>query len=251
MGERDHRGLRTGIEERFVLVSDGYNNFYGGRQEWFSEEERPKFYKYGCGIIAAVNSYLYLAGINWITRVDYMILVREFVKKYPSSRLFLNMGIGVLPWQMSSYIKRKCTASGIRVTAHWHGREGIDTLYEKMKLALEKKNPVIWAFYNLNPTHKVQFYKYINGEFKDSYRDSNYMEHRYDGVNSHYVTVTAVCEREIDGRKERWVEISSWGSRYYVNYDEFLAFVKNPGGIFNPANIINGYCSNILIVHKR
>ncbi|MDC7280058.1 hypothetical protein NXH64_11165 [Butyrivibrio fibrisolvens] len=242
---------RTGIEEGFVLVRDFHREYFGGNQGWFSEDDRPKVNKYGCGIIAAVNTYLYLAGITRVTKNGYMSLVDEFVRMYPLSRLCLNIGLGVLPWQMSSYIKRKCRAAGIKVEPDWQGRRGVGNLYEKMKQALSEDTPVIWAFYNLKPSHKIQFYKYINGEFRDTYLDQHDMEHRYDDVNSHYVTVTAVFESEKDGKLQRWVEISSWGSKYYVNYDEYKNFVRNAGGILNPLNLVNAYCSNILIIKKR
>lgn len=245
-----NRGVRTGLTKPFVIVNDGIVDYYGGRQEWYDLTYRPMLHKYGCGVVAAVNTYLYLAGITRVTKNGYMSLVDEFVRMYPLSRLCLNTGLGVLPWQMSSYIKRKCRAAGIKVGPDWQGRRGVGNLYEKMKQALSEDTPVIWAFYNLKPSHKIQFYKYINGEFRDTYLDQHDMEHRYDDVNSHYVTVTAVFESEKDGKLQRWVEISSWGSKYYVNYEEFQSFVRNAGGRLNPVNLINGYCSNILFIKK-
>ncbi len=246
----DNKMARVGITEPFVVVSDGISHYFGGRQEWYDMFQKPKLHKYGCGIVAAVNTYLYLTGNTKVTKAEFMSFTDEFIQMYPFSRLFLNTGLGVLPWQMTSYIKRKCKAYGINVRADWKGRGGIDSLYEKMKEALRKDTPVIWAFFNLKPSHKIQFYKYIDGKFKDTYFDEHDIEQKYDGVNSHYVTVTALYEKSQEGHMERWVEISSWGSKYYVNYREFEIFVRNAGGIFNPANLINGYCSNILIVDK-
>lgn len=246
----DKRSIRTGVNQEFLAVLDGMREVFGGRQEWYDETYRPKLHKYGCGVVAAVNTYLYLAGITKVTKEGYMSLVEEFIQMCPLSRFCLNTGLGVLPWQMSSYIKRKCRAAGIRVNPDWLGRAGVDSLYEKMKAALSEDTPVIWAFFNLKPSHKIQFYKYINGEYRDTYIDEHDMERRYDDVNSHYVTVTAVYEREVDGHLQRWVEISSWGSRYYVNYEEFQSFVRNAGGRLNPVNLINGYCSNILFIKK-
>lgn len=245
-----NRGVRTGLTKPFVIVNDGMVDYFGGRQEWYDPAFRPKLHKYGCGVVAAVNTYLYLAGITRVTKVGYMSLVEEFLQMYPLSRFCLNTGLGVLPLQMSSYIKRKCRAAGIQVNPDWLGRTGLSSLYEKMKEALVQDTPVIWAFFNLRPSHKIQFYKYVNGQFKDTYLDEHDIEQRYDGVNSHYVTVTALYETTQGDHKERWVEISSWGYRYYISYKEFEIFVRNAGGIFNPANLINGYCSNILIVNK-
>ena len=243
--------IRIGVDKEFITVSDGWNEFFGGRQEWFPEEYRPDIHKYGCGIVAAVNVYLYLAGITRISKIGYMTLVSEFLQRFPSSGILLNTGLGVFPWQMSAFIRKKCEAASIKVYPDWKGRGGVNNLYFKMKEALENNTPVIWAFYNMNPSHKLQFYRYVNGEFKDTFMDSQSMEHRYDGVNSHYVTVTAVYETKHEESLERWVEISSWGSKYYVNYDEYENFVRNHGGIFNPVNLINAYCSNILIVERR
>ena len=245
------RCFRRGVTESFVIVKDGFSNFFGGRQEWYDLDFRPKIHKYGCGIVAAVNTYLYMAGITRVTKIGYMSLVEEFIRMYPFSRFCLNTGLGALPWQMTSYIKRKCRAAGIDVHPDWLGHAGLDNLYEKMKAALAEDTPVIWAFFNLKPSHKIQFYKYVKGQFRDTYLDEHFLEHKYDGVNSHYVTVTAVYEQENEGHLDRWVEISSWGSKYYVNYKEFEVFVRNSGGFLNPVNLINGYCSNILIVERR
>ncbi|SHI77878.1 hypothetical protein [Pseudobutyrivibrio xylanivorans] len=243
--------IRIGIKDKFVSVNDGFFRLFGGRQEFFSETYRPKISKYGCGIVAAINSYLYIAQVNQISKDDFMTLVQDYLDMYPTSKILLNLGVGVLPWQMSSYIQRKCKSVNINVKASWRGREGVSSLYNKMKAALLEDMPVIWAFYNLKSSHRIQFYKYIDGKFKDTYFDEQDKEHKYDDVNSHYVTVTGIIERENNGYLERWVEISSWGSKYYVNYDEYENFVRNAGGILNPLNLVNAYCSNILIIKKR
>ena len=44
-------------------------------------------------------------------------------------------------------------------------------------------------------------------------------------ANSHYVVATAIYEQEqADGSYRRMVEVSSWGERYYIDYDEYLDF---------------------------
>ena len=37
-------------------------------------------------------------------------------------------------------------------------------------------------------------------------------------VNAHYVTVT--------GMDDRWLEVSTWGKKYYINREEFTRYVR-------------------------
>ncbi len=50
------------------------------------------------------------------------------------------------------------------------------------------------------------------------------------GASSNYVVATGIYEEFDDnGYKRRMVEISSWGNKYYVDYDQYIDVVsQNP-----------------------
>ena len=58
----------------------------------------------------------------------------------------------------------------------------------------------------------------------------------------HYVTVTGVEEYSTSDGTKIMLEISSWGRKYYVNYDEYLEYVRKND---------NFYFSNILYIKKK
>ena len=67
--------------------------------------------------------------------------------------------------------------------------------------------PVVWSLYSHNRTIKL-YLKTDDGRYSFSGLT----------VNNHYVTATAVME---DGtcNHSRMIEISSWGKRYYIDFD--------------------------------
>ncbi|AOZ97289.1 hypothetical protein [Butyrivibrio hungatei] len=51
-------------------------------------------------------------------------------------------------------------------------------------------------------------------------------------ASSHYVVITAIYEeKDIVGTSRIMLEISSWGKKYYVDYDQYIDFVSD-----NPHN---------------
>ena len=48
---------------------------------------------------------------------------------------------------------------------------------------------------------------------------------RVNGANGHFVVVTAITQDE--DTKTLFFEISSWGVKYYIDYNEYLAFLKH------------------------
>ena len=52
------------------------------------------------------------------------------------------------------------------------------------------------------------------------------------GAASHYVTITAIYEStNPDGSMKRMLEISTWGQKQYVDFDEYIDYVSG-----NPTN---------------
>ena len=71
-----------------------------------------------------------------------------------------------------------------------------------MILSVGPNFPAVWE------KHKLKFYRKIT--------DGNYRPAA--ATKAHYVTATAL--------DAEWLRISSWGKEYYINREEYEAFVK-------------------------
>lgn len=252
-------GTRYGfVDEEFIKVyetdangnrvtrSDGsYVYHYGGDQRWFTGTKVGntwKMDKYGCGVIAIVNQYLYITGQTEINQDDYMDLVEGFFKGddlNASNFQKWNVGtdrgiavwssIGAYPWQMEDYIETMCANNPSKqalVDANWDWTDSYESDYEEMKCQLQEGIPVVWAVNDMDNAFK-------NPHVDLPFRDSSYqIATSENGAASHYVIVTAIYEQiDSTGNTKRMVEISTWGTKRYVDYDEYIAYVEN-----NPAN---------------
>ncbi|MCM1084697.1 MAG: hypothetical protein NC428_14630 [Clostridium sp.] len=222
----DPRGIRTGIDERFITVlnddgtvmSDGKG--FGGAQKWLD----PKIGDHACGIVAAVNTYLYITGQTTITKSQYIKLCEQFCEEHPINTALIGT-IGAIPPSMEDYIEDRCREHGLSINAGWNYLKGTDQ-YDTMKHMLANNIPVIWGLHSQeackadgSEENMLKLYK-----FK---ADGGMSE---ESVKSHYVVATAIYEQEqADGSYRRMVEVSSWGERYYIDYDEYLDFAKANG----------------------
>ncbi|MCM1084530.1 MAG: hypothetical protein NC428_13780, partial [Clostridium sp.] len=121
---------------------------------------------------------------------------------------------GAVPSTMGDYIVDRGSEYGLSIDTSWNWYNGVNQ-YDTMKKMLADNTPVIWGLYSVRK--ELMFYRYEKGA---------YVEEKY--VNSHYVVATAIYEQEqADGSYRRMVEVSSWGKRYYIDYDEFLDFTKS------------------------
>ena len=241
----DAKRTRIGkVSENFVTVTgtgmtdekgksiDGF----GGSQNWIvnDPEMGNLIYKYGCGIIASINQSLYLTGQTKINKEDYKKLVHEYLEgkdqieprqeRYAEVRKQAIRGPieGALPGQMTDYVTTICGQNGVSISTKWDYTDGYETDYQNMKKQLEKGIPVIWSHYD-DDGEKVRYYTYdssVGGYVCD--------RNNPQGASSHYVTATAIYEDVDDnGHRRRMVEISSWGKKYYVDYDQYKEVVSD------------------------
>ncbi len=220
----DPMGIRTGLDERFITVLnddgteilDDKNNVldFGGAQEWLDPDRE----KYSCGVVAAVNTYLYMTGQTTVTKRDYVHLCDQFCDEHPIDKFLIEKAkFGAIPPSMGDYLEDRCREHGLSIKTSWNWYKGVDR-YETMKKMLANNIPVVWG---LDSGRKeLTLYSYEN----DSYIKKN----RNDEVSSHYVVATAIYEQEqADGSYRRMVEVSSYGQRYYIDYDEYLDFTTS------------------------
>lgn len=245
--------VRVGtVNDTFITVTNvpdkngKLTNKYGGAQEWFANDPNldkrlsKQLSDFGCGSVASVNQYLYLTGQTTITYDDYKQLVYDFVdaKDQPAAlqgiqsvarKTTLYTIDGFAPNQMTSYVTNMCDSKGVSVSTKWDYLQDYEKDYQSMKEQLNKGVPVIWSIndfencskdYNDPTKTGAKFYTYneTSGEYKAS---SNQ-------VTSHYVTATAIYEdTDEKGKTRRLIEISSWGNKYYVDYDQYIDSVRN------------------------
>ena len=220
---------RIGLNTNYIQVVDVDGTAsYGGSQLWFKEESLD-IYRQGCGVIAAVDACLYMTKTYRITRTAYIGLVDDFIKHRFLMRLFLKgkrFAIGVVPAQITSYLN----AGHFFTDSHrfiWNGRHGHIHMYDSLKEMLIDEIPVIWGLYFVGKT--IRLYTCDSqGHLVDTGQK----------INNHYVTVTGVLE-DTDSHI-RIIEVSSWGKRYYIDYEEYLQCCGK--------SLISGYCSNIVAI---
>ncbi len=252
------RGKRIGLSNiGFVTVietdANGERHYYGGDQKWYKGKTLLLLFdnsvqNNGCGVIAGVNQYLYMTGQYTISKDDYDKLVDKFfscgdinakstipfvpIQKHFTRSAAVVSPIGAFPMQIGDYIEGMCAQDNINVTTQWDFTQGYETDYENIKKQLSNNVPVIWAIHDWH-----------NGVWADSttkvrlpFRTYNMEQGLYEdwkGAASHYVIITAVYESiDTSGNMKRMLEISTWGEKAYVDYDEYIEYVSG-----NSANL--------------
>ncbi len=218
----DIRGIRTGLNEDFVTVQNddgtplldekGQECGFGGPQGILDSDISDK----ACGVVATVNTYLYLTGQTTISKSEYIKLCEQYCDEHRIDDFNLKNDVkfAALPPSMGNYIEEHCRLYGISdISTSWNWYKGIDQ-YDTMKQMLGNNIPVIISIYSRN---ELNFYEFKDGGYVD-----------YDSVTGHYVVATAVYEKQqSDGSLKRMVEVSSWGKRLYFDYDEYLDCTKS------------------------
>ena len=239
----EKRASRIGTVDPFFIQVEGKDSngdvktYFGGDQGWCSDDGGlgAAIGNNGCGVVASVNQYLYLTGQTNISQEEYEKLIYGFI--YAEDEPFFTRGInaytriiavggptGALPKQMTNYVEAMCDDKNVNVSSSWDYFQGYETDYKNMKNQLENGVPVVWAMHDWHDSitkdcDGVTYYTYdcATGDYVDS----------RSRVSSHYVVATALYE-DIDssGKKRRMVEVSSWGTKYYVDYDEYVGLVS-------------------------
>lgn len=213
---------------------------YGGSQMWLFNDEEEKWYsKYGsdyisqgngCGLISASDVLLYLA----LTDVRYATGETGLVSKNSSGSLEYSSYISYVDFMEESYfpVLRWMGVIGPKVATGLNeysarNRLGLKAKWcsskEKLLPRIEKMLRMdIPVTFSIGPMgeHGVHFY-----DWKPQENDKYCFEVEDDDglVSAHYVTVTGLLVD--DAKKQIMLELSSWGKKYYINYDEYIRTV--------------------------
>lgn len=195
---------------------------YGGDQGFFQGDESKKQDKRkqtsGCGVVALSDVLLYLAGRREAFRaaesIRYAgrILDEEEYKEYYNSIYGLLGGIrsgnGISGWNLKMKFNKLSRKNNWKLQALW-GLSG-EKIHVRMEEMLKRDIPVILCIpMMLLRKDKNDRLKLYGGKAIQS-------------VNAHYVVVTGIF-RKPDG--ECYLEVSSWGKKYYINRNEYDTFI--------------------------
>lgn len=202
----------------YIAVSHNGHISYGGGQQL---SEHPMVRRCGCGIVAALDTLLYL--YRWhdagpvplfapmredkpIPASVYDAAVQVLRKNYFPMIPYAGINGVMLAVGMQRFFRRYDLPYSCRWCFSY--RE----LWARIETMLANDFPVILSvgpnFPNLLGDEKACFYARLpSGDFKPA-----------SGAHSHYFTVT--------GMDETWLRISSWGRCYYLNRSEFEHYAR-------------------------
>lgn len=178
-------------------------NSFGGNQGWLADETLRSF---GCGLVSCADIILSAAGESR-SRTDY----EQFCSQLSRSHLKVRKFIGLNGLSMARGLNRIFKEKSLPYKAGWGCRS--KKILPEIKRMLGMKIPVCLSVGpSLFVKDGVNFYP--EAEISQPVREK---------INDHYVTVTAVCEND-DGQV--FLEISSWGKRFFISFSEYMAYKK-------------------------
>lgn len=207
------------IKHPFLTVNSGKETAFGGNQAWFSREFLKK---YGCGIIGAADVLLCLQENERIEKTEFLKFSEHLWKYYLPVMPKYGMNGLTLMFGMNRYFGKQ----KLPYRCFWCFSK--KKLFSRMDTMLEQGIPVILSIGPNLPklwgNEKLTFYrKTEKGNYVPAVK-----------TKAHYVVVTA--------RDHQWIEISSWGEKYYISLNEYHMYVKQYSSYI---------VSNIICIQKR
>ena len=193
---------------------------FGGSQTWFPAKSgfrERMLHMGGCGLVSACDFILYgRSGHKPVDKERYMTFLRKMSRfRYPVFPKF-----GSLSFQQPIFINQYFRSEGRKERLHFLFLNTKKKRLAVIRDSLRNNHPVILVIGArvLQPFSKkgVNFYKLYEGKLTLSAKD----------VSRHFVTVTGIlCPADIS--EPLYLEISSWGQRFYVNYDELSEYIAH------------------------
>lgn len=203
--------------ESGILTYGGDQGFYAGGQTGSKEKRKESS---GCGIIAFSDLLLYLANrdnrfvTEWNKSYVNRILEQEDYQKYYDSMYEFLGGIpmkgGISGVKLQMGFNRLARRQSWQLRSKWglSGRK----LWGRLEEMLEKDIPVILCI-------PMMLRKKDKGKDLSFYVKEETGYRKVCAVSAHYVTVTGMLREE--SGECTFLEISSWGKKYYICKEEY------------------------------
>ena len=223
------------LKKPYISVSNGSSCSYGGNQMCSTNQTERSV---GCGAVAALDLFLYLCRShlspehpvnknlfpsNWpMEQQQYLSLLHDFRKKY----FPLIPGHGINGVSLAIGVNAFFIKNRIPFIAIW----GVPyaKLWSSIRRMLDQDIPVIFS---VGPNFPF-FWQHHQLRFYVQRSDGAYIPGPQ--THAHYVTIT--------GMDEQWLQIASWGRKYYINRAEYLSYVRE-----HSIHLV----SNILYIRKK
>jgi len=221
------------LSSAYISVVKNQQCSYGGSQLW---SENAVMKRCGCGVIAAADLLIYLARSRVSCNkgpaggfCDKKVIDHESYETFTASlrRTYLPLlpPAGMTGISLALGLNVYFTRWKLPLHARWAVKQ--QKLWESMEKMLENDIPVIFAvgpnFPLVWENHRLNFYFKTGG----SYVKAN-------SAKAHFITLTGI-DRD-------WLEISSWGRRYFINRNEFTQYVQH--------HSLN-YLSSMLLIEEK
>ncbi len=224
------------LKHPYISVKNENSFSFGGSQMWFgkTKSERKgldalkrdnRIRCYGCGLVSAVDIFSYVSAsaqdkdAEILSKEDYMKNLRE----YDDGMFHTLYYMGIPGTKLARKLNKLFKKHGLKFNADW----GV-SVYELVAKLEEMIKNDIPATLSIGPAFlkkdKLPLYK------KKELNETSFEFYKDDDVKDHYVTVTGM----VIGEKNRMLEISSWGRKYYIDFDEYVSFVdRNDNTLFS------------------
>lgn len=210
------------LQKPFLCIENAGLKSYGGNQML---SDSAAIRKCGCGPVAALDTVLYLeqtTAPSPLSLPEYNRMLSDVTKRY--FPLIPPFGINGLLFVLG--INRLLHARNLPYRALWMLSGG--KLWSRVEELLSKDIPVILSvgpnFPQFWQNNRLPFYcKTPNGEYR-----------RVTATKGHYVTATGI--------DDQWLQISSWGKRYFINRIEYENYTRAHS---------NYAFSNLVYLYKR
>lgn len=224
------------IAPHYVRVRNDNRISFGGNQGWFSKTESRHsalLARGGCGLVACADFILYHAArknLQWpdlpasflqdpahaVTKEDYLAFLRRLNRfRYPILPFF-----GSFNWQVPLCLNLFFRQHHSDVRVHMLFKNSRKKRKEVIEQSIENGYPCILLvgtrFLRTKKTPGVTFY---------TLQEDGTMTPAYKDVTAHYVSITGL-HFPADASAPMFLEISSWGSRFYIDSEELDHYIR-------------------------
>ena len=223
---------KVSLKKEYISVDGSF----GGNQRWLRKDadKANTLSDYGCGLISANDVLLHISDkANSTSKEKYIAAICKMNRRYFHVLPFLGVSGIMLSFYMRIYLFMHRKHFGKRYKVRW----GVlpKRQFACIKEMLENDIPVVLSIgpglirgrkkelplYSLNESENSGTNKTYDIKGRDAIND-NIDFTQVNSVKDHYVNVTGIIETE----NSTMLEISSWGKRYYIDYNEYRDFVR-------------------------